>query len=151
MILASVSVRYLLTEKTNYGLGQGHSANPMRVKQKNEKYSDPSLKQVAQGSTLSMVEAIGKALVLLMVGQLKTEATAGDPKGNMSHRTCLLKCLQFTCCYLKNIKLKANLWSNVSSFCFPQQKLNLSYYFAVFGEIKLDLIFSITFQVTSLA
>lgn len=41
MILASVSVRYLLTEKTNYGLGQGHSANPMRVKQKNEEYSEP--------------------------------------------------------------------------------------------------------------
>lgn len=29
-ILPNAFVRYLLTEKTNYGLGQGHSANPMR-------------------------------------------------------------------------------------------------------------------------
>lgn len=74
MILPSASVRYLLTEKTNYGLGQGHSANPVRVRRKNEEYSEPSLKQVAQGPTLSMAEAIGKALVLQMVGQLKTQS-----------------------------------------------------------------------------
>lgn len=147
MILPSASVRYLLTAKTNYGLGQGHSTNPTRVRQRNGECSDPSLKQVAQGLTLSMAEAIRKALVLLMVGQLKTQswATAGDPKGDISHRTtsvyflllgkhqtqskCLVKCLIL--------------------FCFPQLKQNLSYYFAAFGEIRPELISSITFQITS--
>lgn len=74
MILPNAFVRYLLTEKTNYGLGQGHSANPMRVRQENGECSDPSLKQVAQWPTLSMAEAIEKALVLLVVGQLKTQS-----------------------------------------------------------------------------
>lgn len=42
MILPSAPVRYLLTQKTNYGLGQGHSASPSRVRTRNGGYSDCS-------------------------------------------------------------------------------------------------------------
>lgn len=147
MILPSASVRYLLTEKTNYGLGQGHSTNPMRVRQRNGEYSDPSLKQVAQGPALSMAEAIGKALVLLMVGQLKRQswATAGDPKEDISHRTTSVYLLLLG----KHLTQSKCLVKYLILLCFPQLKLNLSYYFAIFGEIRPELIFSTTFQITS--
>lgn len=49
MILPSAAVRYLLTQKTNHGLSQGHSASPSRVRKRNGEYSDPDLEQAAQG------------------------------------------------------------------------------------------------------
>lgn len=64
--------------------------------------------------------------------------------------TCPAGQPQFTCCYLENTQLKANLWSNVShSVLFSSAETKLSSYFVLFGEIKLVLIFSVTFQITS--
>lgn len=137
MILPSAPVRYLLTEKTNYRLGQGHSASPSRVRKRNGEYSDPSLERAAWGPSPSIAASVRKALVLLMVGQLKMQswATAGDAKGDISCRTTSLYSLE-------NTKLKA-LLKGLVLFCFPELKLNLSHHFEVFSEIKLEPIFSL--------
>lgn len=139
MILSSAPVRYLLTQKTNYGLGQGHSASPSRVRKRNGEYSDPSLEQAARGPTPSMAATIRKALVLLTVSQLEMQSwtTAGGPKGDISCRTTSVLLL------LGKYQTQSKRFvKGLVLVCFPELKAKLSHYFEAFSEIKLELISS---------
>lgn len=57
-MIPCATVRYLLTQETNYGLGQGHSENPSGVRKRNGEYSDPSLEQGAETPSPSVAVAL---------------------------------------------------------------------------------------------
>lgn len=106
-------MRYILTQKRNYGLGQGHSASPSRGREKNEEHSDPALEKAAWGPAPRLAAGTRKALTLLVAIQLKTKSrTVGDPKGAPPAGQP-----RFIYCYLENAKLKTKVWSKVL-FCF---------------------------------
>lgn len=78
-------------------------------------------------------------------GHKESSGIAGDPNRDISHRTTWVYLLLLGKCQTQS-KYLVNC---VVLFCFPELKLNLSYYFTAFSEIRLELIFSITFQITS--